>query len=447
MLQVIEPVKTEPAPRQAAADQAHIGLLIMRRREVDPRLHQQRIGEGTLAMFDHGQAVVEVVEQQPVHRRQAVDRIQLEGGHRQFGQYRGCRQRCQCGAHGRIEAGVERGGLAIAQRRMGVVMQLTQLRQLSGIVDTAGGIKGHRGKRRHFLQRNKLRRCDQRAAVVQGHYFALELETKTLVPGRCRRVLKHDSGGLPLEPGHPLRVQCQGGSRLARAVALPDSTHGGAEVVGETLAVAHRRAHQYLAQVAADARQAVQVVGQFNDALLVVRPTVRHQLRQTGVDQVGGRVAPGKGRPGEGDHRHAHQQGFAGRQAAGIRPRVQRDVDAVVGFQQGLVPHRPFDQHPLPGDTVGSHDAVYMGAQLVIAKGSALEQQARIRCGPQQFGPAPEQHIVDLARVVEAAKGDKAVCQRGQGLDVRRVGRRVVANVVVGQADELFGVERVFPLR
>ena len=447
MLQVVQPVKTEAQARQATADQPHIGLLVMGRHKIDPRLYQQRIGQGALAVFDHSQAVVEVVQQQPIHRRQAIDRIQLEGGQRQPGQHRRRRQRFQGGAHGRVEARVERGGLTVAQRRVGVVMQLAQLHQMPGVVDAAGGVESHRGKRRHFLQRHKLRRREQRTAVVQGHNFALELKGEALVRRRRERMPKLDRRRVPGKPRLPLRVQRQRRHRFAFAVALPDRAQGVAEMLGKTLAVTHRRVHQHRAQVAADAREAVEVAGQLHHPLTVLRPTVHHQLRQSGVDQVRGRVAPGEGRPGQGDHRHAHQQRFAGGQAAGIGPGVEGDIDAVVGLQQVLVPHRPFDHHPFAVDAMGGHDAVHMVAQGACAEGTALEQQARIGRGAHQLGPVCQQHIVDLGRIVEAAIRDKTVRQGRQRLDVRGVGRRVVADVVVGQADEFFGVEPVLTLR
>ena len=376
MLQVVQAVKTEAAPGQAAADQAYIGLLVMGRREVDPGLHQQRLGEAALAVVDHGEAVVEVVEQEPIHRGQAVDRVQLEGRQRQFGQHVCSRQRCQRGAHAWIETGIQRGRLAVAQRGVGVVVQLTELGQLPRIADAAGGVEGDGGKRRHFLQGDELRRGDQRTAVVEGHDFALEGEAETFVLWRPGWVLQCDGSVVTVETGLPLRVQRQRGARCVLAIALPDGAHGRIEMVGKPLAVAHRRAHQHFAQMAANTREAVEVAGQFDHALLIVLPTVHHQFRQPGVDQVRGRVTPGERRAGERHHRHAHQQGLAGGEAAGIRPRVEGDVDAVVGVEQAFVAHRALDQHTLFGNALGRHEAVHMAAQLAVAERAALEQQA-----------------------------------------------------------------------
>ena len=52
------------------------------------------------------------------------------------------------------------------------------------------------------------------------------------------------------------------------------------------------------------------------------------------VRQVAERVAAGEGLAGAGQHRHAHPERLAGRQAARVGKRVERHVDPVVGGQQ-----------------------------------------------------------------------------------------------------------------
>ncbi len=85
-------------------------------------------------------------------------------------------------------------------------------------------------------------------------------------------------------------------------------------------------------------------------------------------------MSAGEGGAGQGDHRYPHQQGFAGGQAAGVGPRVQGDIDAVVGVQEGGVIFRAFQAHTLAHDTPALELFVQGFAEIRVAVLGAFQE-------------------------------------------------------------------------
>ncbi len=151
----------------------------------------------------------------------------------------------------------------------------------------------------------------------------------------------------------------------------------------------------------------------------------------------------GEGGAGQGDHRHPHQQRFAGGQAAGVGPGVQGDVDAVVGIEKGDVVFRAFQHYALPLDAGGFEFRPQTFAEGGVAVLATLQQQPTVGNLLKQARPLADQLRVDLGRVVQAAEGHIAVCGGRQRAHRRRVLGRHIADVVVGHPDQLLQIVRV----
>ncbi|MOA22279.1 hypothetical protein D3C78_1428270 [compost metagenome] len=79
---------------------------------------------------------------------------------------------------------------------------------------------------------------------------------------------------------------------------------------------------------------------------------------------MGGGVAAGESRAGQGHHGNAHQEGFTGSQATRVGPGIEGDVDAVVGLQQLPVRRWAFDQQALGCNALCGHDGAGSQAQI-----------------------------------------------------------------------------------
>jgi hypothetical protein len=128
----------------------------------------------------------------------------------------------------------------------------------------------------------------------------------------------------------------------------------------------------------------------------------------------------------------AVQQRVEGGDAAGVRERVEHQVDLGVGGQVLGVGRRAEQRHTLRSDPAGDElveQAVTLGGVLQAA---ALDDEARGRDGGQD--PTPGRHCLvrDLRQAVERPEGDVAVLAGRQ----RRHGRRVRRWLVTEDARE-----------
>ena len=143
--------------------------------------------------------------------------------------------------------------------------------------------------------------------------------------------------------------------------------------------------------------------------------------------------------PHEGDHGHAHPEGVQAGGVAVVGEGVQPQVDA-----GGKAPDTA-------GGAGGRRTFTRSGAMPSCASKSSVRwrwlpfggQISNLRTldGLEDSGPEFQHGGVDLAEVVEAAEGDVALRQGGQGVDGRFAAERIVAPESVGQADRLLGVD------
>ena len=120
------------------------------------------------------------------------------------------------------------------------------------------------------------------------------------------------------------------------------------------------------------------------------------------------------------DDGHAHIKSFAGRGAADVRERVERDIDVVVLFEIIGAVRTEFDafnrETQFAQPFADDRDAV------VEAENFALQNQPRIADGVEDGAPQIQQVVGDLGEIIKATESDVPVTHEGRlSVDVGRL--------------------------
>lgn len=217
----------------------------------------------------------------------------------------------------------------------------------------------------------------------------------------------------------------------------------GFESTGEGGGVAERAGAEAFAEVAAGGGETGKIVRGGHGETHVVGGCGGDPLGQAGVREEARADTGDVRRAGEGDHGHAHPEGFAGGGGAVVGERIERDVDAVV--EREVVGDREFpavEGETVGCDAVGGERGVQVGGDGGIAEAAGFQEETRGGQGAQNLGPECEDGGREFGEVVKAAEREGAGRGGGQGVDGRGVVVGAVAGERRGQADELFGVQR-----
>ena len=170
-----------------------------------------------------------------------------------------------------------------------------------------------------------------------------------------------------------------------------------------------------VAHIGSQRGQLVQPTGPIDRQFNISGLVGADELLITGIRQMTDRMPAREGLAGKRNDGHAHPEGLARCQPAGIGLRIQGQINKAVSRQQITVLRAAFEHDSLRRYVVLRKMNVQAIAQLRLIEAMCFQQQRGVGHTIQNLGPGIEDSGGELAPIVEATEGNVASDMRGNG--------------------------------